>query len=241
MSTYQYATAVSDRLNVRRFVLGMRLNGHEFLVQVGHWKMPMACSGWLRRWIYFGARGAAWLLTYGQETEMPFIRKEEIANYEFRLTCMLLRVQCSILNGDSTQDLILLSVELCCFDHLFPSAWFSTQCDHFLESLDFKHRFRERRSSLPIFVPGHCVETYLIPSKIRGRFNVSVDYLEWRGLETHRALLVPTPAVFANYSNGCLKVAPVLWSSHSLASDLLSVRHSVFAGCYRWLVRFLLP
>lgn len=49
MSGFQYAAAYSDRLDARRFVLGMRLDGHEFLTSVGGRRLLTACSGWLHR------------------------------------------------------------------------------------------------------------------------------------------------------------------------------------------------
>lgn len=65
MSVFQYAGAFSERLDARRYGRGMRFNGHEFLVQVDHRRMPTACGGWLRRWIHFGSRGAVWFRIYG--------------------------------------------------------------------------------------------------------------------------------------------------------------------------------
>lgn len=80
MSFFQHAAAFLDRLNVQRFVLGMGLSGHMFLVRVDHCQMSTACSGWLRRWIRFGGRITAWPCTYGQKTDMPFVHLEEEAD-----------------------------------------------------------------------------------------------------------------------------------------------------------------
>lgn len=93
MYVFQYAAAFSSRLYVRRFVLGMLLNGHEFLIWIGDRNMPTACSGLLRRWIHLDGRGAAWLWIYSREKYMPLIRVEEEADYEFYLTYMLLRLR----------------------------------------------------------------------------------------------------------------------------------------------------
>lgn len=92
MSVFQYAAAFSDRLDVRRFVLGVHLNKHEFLVGVNHRQMPTARSGWHCCLVHFEGRGAACPQTYGQESDMPFIRMEEEVDCEFRLTRMLLRI-----------------------------------------------------------------------------------------------------------------------------------------------------
>lgn len=62
---FQYAAAFFARLDVRRFVLGKRLDGYAFLIQVDRCQMPRPCRDWLRRWIHFGGHGAAWLWTYG--------------------------------------------------------------------------------------------------------------------------------------------------------------------------------
>lgn len=61
MSVFQYARDNRDRLDVRRFVLGMRLYGHRFYVCDRQIEYLTACGGWARRWLHFGGRGAAWL------------------------------------------------------------------------------------------------------------------------------------------------------------------------------------
>lgn len=48
MSVFQDSAVFPDRLAARRFVLGMRLNGHEFLMYIGGRSIPTACSGLLR-------------------------------------------------------------------------------------------------------------------------------------------------------------------------------------------------
>lgn len=88
--------------------------------------MPTACRGWLCRWIHFRDQGAAWLQTYGQETNVPFIRMKKEADYEFRLACMLLRLRHFILDGDNSQDLIILHVAYYCFNYSYQLAWLST-------------------------------------------------------------------------------------------------------------------
>lgn len=120
MSVFQYVAAFTDPLNVRRFVLGARLVGYEFLAQVDHPQMPTVCSGKHRCWIYFGGRGSAWLWTYDHETDMLFICVIEEANYELRLIQMLLRLRRSILAGSNSQDLRLSHVGLCFLDCAFP-------------------------------------------------------------------------------------------------------------------------
>lgn len=90
MSVIQYEVAFLDRLNVCRFVPGMQRSGYKLLVQVGYHKMTTAYRGWHRRRIHFEGRGAAWLRTCGQETDMSFVRMEEKANYEFCLAHMFL-------------------------------------------------------------------------------------------------------------------------------------------------------
>lgn len=47
LSVSQYAAFFSDRLDACRFVLGMCLNEHEFLITAGGRDMPTACKGWL--------------------------------------------------------------------------------------------------------------------------------------------------------------------------------------------------
>lgn len=140
--------------------------------------MRTACGGWLCCWIQFRGRGPAWLHTYGQETDISFIRTEKEAYYEFRLINMLLRLQRFIRDGNNLQDWILPCVDLCCFDYSFPSAWFSIQCEHFRESFHFEHRFRESTSILLIFVPWYYVEAYLISSRDCVRFYGPCDRFE---------------------------------------------------------------
>lgn len=77
MSVFQNVAAYSDRPDVRRFVLEMRVKGHEFLVRADRRQMPTACSGRPRRWARSGDRGAAWLWAHGQETDMLFFRMEK--------------------------------------------------------------------------------------------------------------------------------------------------------------------
>lgn len=47
MSVFQIAAAYSDRLDARRVVLGMCLDGHEFLTSLGGRRLSIACSRWL--------------------------------------------------------------------------------------------------------------------------------------------------------------------------------------------------
>lgn len=49
ISAFQCASAYSDRLDARQFVLKNRLGGHEFLTSVGSRNMPLACSKFFRR------------------------------------------------------------------------------------------------------------------------------------------------------------------------------------------------
>lgn len=141
---------------------------------------------------------------------MPFIWIEEEADYKFRLICRLKRLRRSILDGDNSRNLVLHHVDLCCFDYPFTSVWLTTRCGHYMESLRFEHRFRERIPPLPIFVSRLCVESYHIPNQNRGHFYVPVDCPEWFGLVTDRALHVPTLPVFYYYSNWVFKVASAI-------------------------------
>lgn len=76
-SVFQYAAAFLDRSDVSRFVLGMRLSGHEFLVQAGYRQPPTACTGRFRRRIRLENWITAWPRTYGPETDMPFVCMKE--------------------------------------------------------------------------------------------------------------------------------------------------------------------
>lgn len=60
--------------------------------------------------------------------------------------------------------------------------------------------FEKEHFFLPICVLWHCVHDFLNPSRDCRRFYVSVDCPDWRGLETRRALHVPTPPLCSNYS-----------------------------------------
>lgn len=114
---------------------------------------------------------------------------------------MLLRLRHSILDGDILQDLILLHLDLCCFDYHFLLAWFPARCDPFRESLDFEHRFREKTPFLPIFVLWRCDEAYYICSRDRGQFYVPVDCPAWNGLETKLCVTCKDSPVLSYYSN----------------------------------------
>lgn len=114
MSVVQYGAAFLDQLNVHQIVPGMRLFGHEFLVRAGHRRIPIACSSILRRWIHFEDRGAAWLQTYDQETDMLLVCMEKEADCEFALTCLLLHLRRSFLDDHNLQVLILHNTDLYC-------------------------------------------------------------------------------------------------------------------------------
>lgn len=73
-SVFQFGVAFSNRLDVRRFVLEMRLSEHKILVSIIGRSISTARSGWLRHWIHFKGRRAAWLYCHGTGTYMPFIR-----------------------------------------------------------------------------------------------------------------------------------------------------------------------
>lgn len=137
--------------------------------------MPTACSGWLCQWIYFVDRGAVWLHCYGQETDLPFVKMQEDLAYEFRLTRMSQRPRHSILDRETTQNLIALPADVSCFDYLFLTAWFSTLCNRFQDFLDFEHRFRKMATSSTMFVSWHCVEAFLISIQNCAHFYVLVD------------------------------------------------------------------
>lgn len=89
LSVFQYAAAFSERLDARRFVPGMPLSGHEFTTGSGRIVSGTTCTEWLRRCISFGGRGATWFRTFGDETDMQFLRMSEEVGFERRLTCML--------------------------------------------------------------------------------------------------------------------------------------------------------
>lgn len=147
LSGFQYEAAFFDRLDTRRFILVMRLRGHELFIYVGGRQMPSVCSERLRRWIHFGGRGAAWVQTYGCETDMTFVRIEEESDEEFCLTHSLHRLRHFILDGNNSQDLVLPHVDLVCF---------GSRCDHFRVSFEFELRFQERISPSPFLCRGMC-------------------------------------------------------------------------------------
>lgn len=137
--------------------------------------MSTTSNGWLCRCINFGGLGAAWLRTYGQEKNMSFICMEEEADYDFRLTCTLLRLRRSSSDYEILQDLILPHVNLCCSNNHFPSAWISTRCDHFRGYLDSGHRFRGRTLPLSVFVLWRCVVACFTLNRDCGQFYVPID------------------------------------------------------------------
>lgn len=59
----------------------------------------------------------------------------------------------------------------------------------------------EKEHFFPTFVSWQCVETYSVLTQDHGRFYFPVDCHEWRGLETHCALHVPTSPVFSYFSS----------------------------------------
>lgn len=59
MSVFLYVGAYSDRLNARRLVLEMRLDGHVFLTSVSGHNVLTACSGWLCRRVHIEDRSVA--------------------------------------------------------------------------------------------------------------------------------------------------------------------------------------
>lgn len=63
-----------------------------------------------------------------------------------RFSLFVAMIRRSILDGKNLQNIILPHVKLCCIDYQFSSAWLSTRCDHFLDSLKFEHRFWEGHS-----------------------------------------------------------------------------------------------
>lgn len=83
-------------------------------------------------------------------------------NKRFPLTRMLRRLWHTVLDGDTAKRLIVPYVNMCCFDYIFPAAWFSTRCEHFPASRDFEDCFRERTLPSPIFVTWHCVKAFLL-------------------------------------------------------------------------------
>lgn len=198
---FQYEVAFSDRLEYHRFVLEMHLNGHEFLIPKWGRNMLTDSSGWLCRWIHLQCRDAAWPWTYGQGTDVSFIRWEKEPDFELRLTRMFLLLRRSVLDRNILQDLILPHVDIFCFNYLFPVAWLLTRREHFRESSDFEHRFRKMAPPLPFHILWNCIEAYFSSGRDRGRFCVSVESPEWLGLETHRVWHVTTLSVFSCYAN----------------------------------------
>lgn len=202
MFVSHYAAAFSVGLNVRRIVPGMRFKKYLFLILVDGRNMPTVCSGWLHQWIFsFGGRGATWLHCYVQETNIPFVCRQEESWYEFRLARMLWPLWRSILGGDTAQNLIVLHVDLCYFKIPFSTALFSPRCDHVQDSLNFEHRFRGETTLSTIFVPWPGVEPFFISIRDLACFYVSVNCPMWHGLELHLVLLVPASPFFAYYSN----------------------------------------
>lgn len=200
-SVFQFAAAYSECLDTCRFVLEMRFNGHDFSIDSGQRRVQTVCRGWARRRIHFGSRGAAGFCTFGDEIDMPLVPMSENIFYKRRLTRMLRHIPGAILDGNLLQDSVLPDIDLCYFDYTFPSAWFTHRCAHFQDPLHFEHRFRKRISPAPLFVPWHFVEAYVVPICQRSRFYFPADCPDWWNMETHRALLVPTPPVFSYYSS----------------------------------------
>lgn len=115
LSVFQFAAVFSERLDARRFVLGMPLSGHELTIDIEPRTLQTACSGWLPRWIHLGGSGAAWLRTFGEDTKMPLLRMSEAICYERRLTRMLWSIRDTILGGDLSQNSVLSSTDHCFF------------------------------------------------------------------------------------------------------------------------------
>lgn len=85
----------------------------------------------------------------------------------------------------------------CCSKKPFTKAWPSARCKYFQKPLIFEHSFQNKAPAFFIFVSEHCDETYLIPSWDQKWFLVHVDCPQWRRLETHLVLHVPTlPVLF---------------------------------------------
>lgn len=57
---FQLARRHSDRLDARRFVLGMRVYCAFFTIQDRSATRVTAAGAWARRWMHWGGRGAAW-------------------------------------------------------------------------------------------------------------------------------------------------------------------------------------
>lgn len=170
MSVFWYAAASCDRQHARRFVLGIRPDKHEISMSVGGWNMLTTRSGWLRWLIHFGCRSAVWLHWNGPETDTPLVRREKKSPYMLSVAHMLRRLWRSILNGNTTQNLVVPHVDLCCFGYPFPMAGFSICCDHFSDSLAFEQCFWESTNPFFAFVLRYCDEAFLACIREYARF-----------------------------------------------------------------------
>ncbi|NJS39488.1 MAG: hypothetical protein HC783_11225, partial [Rhodobacteraceae bacterium] len=110
MSVFQFARDFSYRLDVRRFVLGMCLQGQFFMTRERSSYRITAAGAWARRWIHSGGRGAAWLRCNSIYTDSPFVRMVKEQSYEFRLSAMIGRLQRQIRGGDLAQDSLVPNV-----------------------------------------------------------------------------------------------------------------------------------
>lgn len=162
------------------------------------------------------------------------------AVYEFFFICVLLRLQSFILYYDNSRGLILPHANFCCFDYPFLPASISTRYGQFQKSKHFTHRF-QKDVFFANFASWPFVESCPIPSQYRGHSYGSADYLEWRGLETHCALQVPTPPVYFIISNGCSKGASIICFSQSPRRICCWCDCLVFTSCYRGFVWFFSP
>lgn len=108
----QYVAAFSDRLDVRRFVLGIHIDKPNFYMTFQRHLMLTAAGARLRHWNHFGGREATLPQCAGPEIDMPYVRMAERKGYERRSYRMLQRLRRQIDWGDLSQSTIHLSVDL---------------------------------------------------------------------------------------------------------------------------------
>lgn len=217
LSVFQYVAAFSDRLNALRFVLSMRIDGHNSHMTIQLHSMFTAAGAWLQRWIHFGGRRANWLQRTGPETDMLYVCMVDEENYKRRFYRRPHRLCRQIDERELSQPTILPSVDLVCFDCPFPDNWFENRTEHFLLLLDFAFCARECHDTSRVLAGWYYGDRFANLPLRRAAFWVTSSCSEWEWLDTHRSLLVSTPPLFSYYSR---------WIKRGLRRLILSVAQS---------------
>lgn len=108
VNVFEFVRNFSDRLDARRFLLGMRLNGTSFMVKEKSSLRITTPGAWARRCIHWCGRVASWSRYCTIDTDFPFVRMDEQQTYEYRLSAVIARLRRDVCGSDPNQDSFVL-------------------------------------------------------------------------------------------------------------------------------------